>query len=125
MFLLPTFNLTANIFNYANRPPGTPDYDSPCNLAPGRRIILTGAVALVQKITTDFGALMVCSHLLLPAGTDIRGMNTSSGHQWVEVPAGSGTYWAVGWVFDSGKGFDNEHRVAEIFQCTPYPDPLP
>ena len=66
--------------------------------------------------------------LLLPALTDVRytgvGGTSDSFYDIVEVPAGSARWYWVLSVDDAGKGFANEHRVAELQAIEPLPVPL-
>jgi len=85
---------------------------SPCNLAFGRRI--NG-----PSISGDFipgGNVVILMDLLLPPLTDVRCcmQSTPPVLDIVEVPAGSGRWYGVAAVDDSGKGFPNEHRIAVI-----------
>jgi len=123
-FTLPTFPLAVNIYRLASRPPGAPAVITVGNLCAGTRVQAALANVLAATIGTEYVA-EVFAYLLLPQATDVRGMNSVAGHDWIEVPAGTGTYWAVGWVYDAGKGFANEHRVAVITQVAPFVDPLP
>ena len=120
-FTLPTFNLTCNIWHYAtyvgNFPTVIPVADATalCNLALGKRITNGDQ-------TTEMW-------LLLPALTDIRGeeneiLNASHG-DIVEVPQGSGRYYGVYRVDDSGKGFANEHRFGKLTIQNPFKVLLP
>jgi len=120
-YILPTFNLTCNIWR-AGHIPGTdpPDVTADCNLAWGRRVN-TGDI----NITAVGGFLPPAMILLLPKLTDIRGYTSSGGPDLVEVPAGSQRIYQVGFVDDLGKGFANEHRGAAIFQSGTWPDPIP
>jgi hypothetical protein len=52
--------------------------------------------------------------LYLPAGTDIRLPHVGGNGDIVEVPSGSGLYWAVQAVGDVAKGFSNEYRAAAL-----------
>lgn len=120
-FTLPTFNLTINIWHYAtwfgNFPTVIPaaDATSLANLATGKRVTQ--------------GALVIHMMLLLPALTDVRGENnealTPSHGDIVEVPQGSGRYYGVYAVDDSGKGFANEHRWALLTIESPFKIVLP
>jgi hypothetical protein len=116
-YVLPTFNLTINVWHYAtyfgNFPTviPTPDFTVAANLALGRRI----NQAFNQNMW-----------LLLPPLTDIRdgikNVPLTPHGDYVEVPAGSGRYYAVLEVDDIGKGFANEHRCAVIeFNKTSFP----
>jgi hypothetical protein len=119
-FVLPTFNLTANIWHYAtwvgNFPTTipTPDATTLCNLAVGRRM----AGGFIE------GAWMLC-----PAGTDIRDeqneLRNSAHGDIVEIPAGSGKYYGVLESDDAGRGFANEHRVGWLTKATPFNVLLP
>jgi hypothetical protein len=119
-FRLPDFNLTCNIWHAPAVPPGVPSLAVPCNLAFGLwtnqifQIGLSPATSFMEK-------------LLLPAGADVRA--TQSGSSDVaECPAGSGCYYHVLGVGDSGKGFPNEHRVALLQPTADYglwPTPYP
>ncbi len=108
-FILPTFNLNVNIWHYAtyfgNFPTviPVPDINVNCNLALGRRIA---------------PAFNFTMWLLCPALLDIRDgiKNTTLAPHGdiVEVPSGSGRFYAVLEVDDAGRGFANEHRCAVI-----------
>jgi hypothetical protein len=109
-FVLPTFNLTCNIWHSQSSAPN--DYALPdlsgvlCNLAMGRRVVL-------QNGTNSSGFLHM--QLLLPKLTDVRpGYNGALGGDLVEVPAGSERFYEVLDVDDVGKGFSNEHRMAFV-----------
>jgi hypothetical protein len=119
-FNVPTFNLTVNVFRAGNPPPGIPDLVSPCNLAFGRRVSsYQGVIAVPNEPVMS---------LLLPPGTDVRGPAAAAPDVAVEVPAGSGRYYTVLGLDDSGKGFPNEHRVAIIAWTSAFgnwPTPLP
>jgi hypothetical protein len=109
-FRTPTFNLTVNIWRFGTLVGNPPDVVTVGNLAFGRR-----GHTLDGSVTTS-GAMF----LLVPKLTDIRGKAESplaAPYDKVEVPAGSGRYYIVDFVDDSGKGFLNEHRVAIIYQA--------
>jgi hypothetical protein len=110
-FSLPTFNLLCNIFT-GPWPVGPPRAMPLCNLALGRRV--TGNYqggATSVPIYLGYSPL-----LLLPPATDIRDGSCGVVPDYVEVPAGTGRFYQVGWVDDIGKGFANEHRYAAIFK---------
>jgi len=120
-FVLPTFNLTVDIFNAAAPPPiGLPRLTVQAQLrAPQANG--TGVVFSVGAVSS--------STLLLPPGTDIRDaycvpINSAD---WVEAPQGSGRLYRVIWVDDIARGFANEHRFAILFktQGQPWPTPIP
>jgi hypothetical protein len=59
-------------------------------------------------------------------GTDIRDLNTATGYDIVEVPAGTGRLYLVEQVDDVGKGFLNEHRCATLSKgLFTWPSPIP
>lgn len=124
MYTLPTFNLTILIWRNANTPPGPPP-DGTCdaNLANGKRttaFVITSFDPGVDD-TESFGV----QQLLVPKGTDIRGVNSNTGPDWLEIPAGSGVYFTCRWVQYVAKGFANEHLLCWVNQTTPWIDPLP
>lgn len=114
-FRLPNFNLSCNIATpdiplVAAIP--TPPYrlvNVPCALVYGRRVnvVSTGG-------TTLAGVPLQCENLLLPAFTDIRGPQDNVSFDVVEVPSGTGRWYAVGFADDIGKGWANEHRSAAL-----------
>ncbi len=115
---LPTFNLLCDIYT---GPWLTKAFrlQSPCNLAWGRRVN-------TPSITGSFvpgGNVNVLMDLLLPPLTDIRCCQQANPPvlDVVEVPTGSGRWYGVAAVDDSGKGFANEHRIAVL---TPIYDAL-
>jgi len=126
-YVLPTFNLTVNIWHratYVGNFPGT---------IPPPDVVVAGNLALGKRMNNPVGMNM---WLLLPAATDIRDGNKnttlSATGDIVEAPGGSGRYYYVVNVDDAGKGFSNEHRVAEItFNLTfmpllpKWPEPYP
>lgn len=119
-FSVPNFNITVNIWRSGNSPPAAPDLVTVANLALGRR-------------TSSYQGLYSADHepvmsLLLPAGTDIRGPQSGAADACVEAPAGTGRYYAIVGVDDSGKSWANEHRVALLAWTTafgPWPSPMP
>jgi hypothetical protein len=109
-FTVPTFNLTCNIHSGDVWPPPPVRVVSLCNLAMGRRAVWFNASDNVLSSLT-YGAAPL---LLLPAGTDVRDASCSHVPDLVECPAGSGRWYNVGSVDDSGKGFPNEFRIATL-----------
>lgn len=113
-FRLPNFNLTVNIWRFAHPfdPLAPPDVISPANFCLGKRVY----TAQVWP-DEDTAANYMNRYLLLPKGTDIRGLPYYIGgddHDFVEVPAGSGRYYGV---MDSevvARGFLNEHVFALV-----------
>jgi hypothetical protein len=116
-YQLPNFNLVCNIIDNTTYP--LPRVTSDCNLAWGNRVNVASTGG-----TGAIGIPLVCMTLLLPPLTDVRGPLSSTGADTVECPAGSGRYYAVVFVDDIGKGFDNEHRAAMLEQFQ-VPTPLP
>lgn len=118
-FSLPVFSITCDIYT---GPFNARVFrvSSPCNLALGRRTLWAPG---------DYPVLMgspnIAAQLLLPPGTDIRDASQGAGFTFpnvdvVEVPAGSGRwYGCLGWD-DFGKGFSNEHRVAQLCKLGAY-----
>lgn len=93
--------------------------DVPCNLAPGRRLLMQ------WWDWPHFGSPAVNITLLLPAGTDVRGWNDPAAPDELECPQGTGRFYLVNQVDDFGKGFANEHRFAVLEQLLPWPQPIP
>lgn len=117
-FVVPEMPLAVNIFTGPTHA-GPPRVSTHGNLAYGKRVnvMSTGG-------TGTFGVPAQLMSLLLPALTDVRGPLASSGADAVECPAGSGRVYLVTFVDDIGKGFINEHRIAQLEQ-TAQPTPLP
>ena len=122
-FILPTFNINANLWTKPTVPPAAPTFATTCNMANGQRQASRDWVA--ANLLLDSLYFLYEVQLLFPKLTDVRGRNSVSGPSIVEAPAGSGVMWEVRWVYDAGKGFANEHRVAFAAQIPPYVDPLP
>jgi hypothetical protein len=108
-YTLPVFNVSVNIWHSATYIGNFPTVIPPPDL------VVTCNLALGKRMNNPVGMNM---WLLLPAATDIRdGVKAVTTHPFgdiVEAPAGSGRYYFVVNVDDAGKGFANEHRVAEI-----------
>lgn len=120
-FKTPTMNLAVNIWHGNTIPPtGPPDVVTVGNLRP----LYTGNV-VVQMLAAS---VRYCSTLALPKGTDVRprGGLTDGFHvqDKLEVPAGSGRYYACEEVEDVGRGFPNEYRGTIIRQVLA-PIPIP
>lgn len=119
-FTVPHFNIQCNVWHPPNVPPAAPDDTFDCNLAFGRRVSsYQGVISVPNEPIMS---------LLLPVRTDLRGPQSAGGADTVEVPAGSGRYYSVVGVDDSGKGFDNEHRVGLLAWTTAFgawPTPIP
>lgn len=118
-FNLPSFNLPVNIWHapptgFSALPTSLPDLQTMCSL-----------VALSSKYADAVFTQGVV--LLFPALTDIRTPqnNPPFGNDLVECPAGSGRWYSVFVVDDSGKGHPNEHRYAVARWAFVWPVPIP
>ena len=119
MFVVPQFPLVVNIWRATNPLTNPPDVVTVGNLTIGRRV--------TTQFVNPFGLLVpeITVFVLLPLLTDVRGWNAPFGPDTVEIPGGSGRFYAVSMVEDSGKGFANEHRVALLVQSLAWPFPTP
>jgi hypothetical protein len=120
MYVIPTFNLLANIWHDPHIPMiDPPDLQVACNLSWGKRtqIVPTQLVAVLEAT----GQIL----LLLPATTDIRDSAGGTRPDVTEVPAGSGRTYICTFVDDIGKGFANEHRAAIMVKFGVWPIPYP
>jgi len=120
-YVVPTFNLSVNIWNWVGSPGAFPPTNPPDvvtmgNLTPGKR------QAGTEQNGTSFNM-----YLLLPRLTDIlfNQWDLTGGTAWVECPAGSGRFYTCLQVDDIGKGFPNEHRFALITSLGAWPNPIP
>lgn len=119
-FVLPTFNLTTDIWTAGTYPAGAPRLvDVPCQLRAPSASNAANAVPVAGATVTMI--------VLLPAGTDIRDrfnlpINSSD---VLEIPKGSGRSYTVVIVDDIGKGFPNEHRFAVLLKVLGFPWPTP
>jgi len=117
-FTLPDFNLSVDVYT---GPWLTKVFrlNVEGNLAVGRRTAF---------FSTDWGAGAPSFHplptLLLPALTDIRDGSCNGVQDVVEIPSGSGRWYQVLGVDDSGKGFGNEHRFAHVSKIYEQMNPL-
>lgn len=120
-FVLPTFNLTINIWHPPVNVLNPPAVTCPGNLAWSKR------TKLILPTNPGPGVWPLhVMHLLLPALTDVRDRFSNGGpSDVVEVPAGTGRFYFVVGVDDIGKGFPNEHRCALIYQGNAWPVPIP
>lgn len=143
-FRVPTFNLTVNIWHNGTGVANDPDVVTAGNLSPGNRSGLTlnslgGGVLATANLAISLAETMF---LALPGLTDIRGWGQDglAGGDNVEIPAGTGRFYAVLGVDDVAKGFANEYRRATLCPITgplvastlntngitgPWPLPLP
>jgi len=110
-FSVPTFNLTCGIWTCVLPTTLTFRLSSPCNLAMGRRITWQWGEAESGAGAAGFGPA-----LLLPALTDVRSRTQGVDNDVIEVPEGSGRWYVVAGWDDVAKGFDNEYRLANLFQ---------
>jgi hypothetical protein len=116
-FIVPTFNLTCNIWSRATwgatspTPIPPPDYPNvPCQLRADMKA--QGNVYL-------FDFLWQAEYLLVPAGTDLRIPDYATNIDFdspdiVEVPSGSSRWYFLVYTFDVAKGFSNEYRVGVL-----------
>ena len=110
-FTLPTFNLSVDV------------YTGPW-LGKVFRLATPGNLAVSKRTmrqSEDIPAPGVDQYspvpiLLVPALTDLRWTLHSPSYDVLEIPSGSGRWYAVQCVEDIGKGFPNEHRYAEVTQ---------
>jgi hypothetical protein len=113
-FSPPDFNLTCNLWRNPSIVTGPPDRVLPCNLAFGRREPSLD-VAVYFLTGSGTGAQVLC----VPKRSDVSGFfanGATVAQDAVEVPAGSGRFYAVFAVVDIGYGFGNEYRAATILQ---------
>lgn len=117
-FVVPNLNLLGNIFTGtgpltlpSSPPVGPPRLASvPCALVYGRRVNVQSTGG-----TASPGFPYQGTNLLVGKGTDLRGeQDALTGMDVVEVPAGSGQWYACTWVLDIGKGWSNEHRSGSL-----------
>lgn len=107
-FVVPDFNLVCDVYTGPWLTKVLRISALRCNLAAGRR---------VQQLANDFWSTPVGAAvptLLVPAGSDVRDDANSSGADIIEVPAGTGRWYQVTLVDDSGKGYPNEYRRVAI-----------
>lgn len=118
-FRLPSFNLSANVWrgnvDCTSAPPAS---TVGCNLSPGKRVFQAPALFIPPASTVATLAMVpMVMELLVPALTDLRYRGNGAGFfDSIEVPAGSGRFYACIFVDDIGKGFSNEHRFALLLQ---------
>ncbi len=107
-FDLPTFNLSVDVYT---GPWLTRAFrlNTPGNLAFSRRVVQIQGGFVPTSPSSTLSTLMT---LLLPPLTDVRDHFCGGSYDVVEVPSGSGRWYAVAGVDDIGKGFTNEHRCA-------------
>jgi len=109
-FSLPTFNLSVNLWRTPTVVTDPPTSTFMANLAYGKRHAM-------QHETDESAFSTIIMMLLCPPATDIwQDGDIGTISDVVEVPAGSGRFYAVTSVDDAGKGFPNEHRNATLVQ---------
>lgn len=118
-YVVPQFPITCNVWTGPGHVGAARLLAVPCNLAPGRRLLMQ------WWDWASSGSPAINITLLVPALTDLRGWNDPAAPDDVEVPAGSGRFYTINLVDDYGKGFPNEHRFAILEQGTPWPQPIP
>lgn len=111
-FTVPEFPLLCNIYTGPAATMSLRHADVPCNLAIGKRTQQTG------RDRGGFGAIGVPPTLLLPGGTDIRDVTSSTLWDFVEVPSGSNRWYQVDSVEPLGYGFDNWHVCAALVKAS-------
>jgi hypothetical protein len=116
-FTLPDFNLTCDV------------YTGPW-IGKVYRFSVLGNLAWGRRVTpAAFGNFhndpQTCEQmtLLLPALTDIRYRANAPTNDILEIPSGSGRWYAAIAVDDLGKGFPNEHRGAVVMPVYEATDP--
>lgn len=108
-FSTPTFNLVCEVWSgpWLSK---SFRFESPCNLAFGRRVNnypLNGP----DPGGTPWSFAM---DLLLPKATNIRDKYMGYDNDIIECPAGTGRWYQIMAFDDVGKGFDNEYRIASL-----------
>jgi len=135
-FRPPVFNLTCSIYRYNSwLITHVPDFtDVPCQW---RGVGKPSALTNNDFMTGN----SLFTEILLPIGTDVRGSWEDSSHQHdyitinTRVPppalpappaiAGPPLPFKVWDVYDIGRGFTNEYRIAVCIRELPWPNPIP
>jgi len=112
-FFPPTFPLFVNVWRNGNPVTNPPDVVAPCNMTPGGRVVLTPVASSEYFF------------FLLPALSDVRGVQCAGGADTLEFPPATGRFYTVVRVDDVAKGFANEHRVVYAVQSGVWPAPIP
>ncbi len=134
-FVVPQFNLSANVWHNKGAVPfipsigslGTPDLTSACQIRfdPGHAISVSGTFSGLNSTNVR---PTYPTEIRFPKLTDVRGYASAflSGNtaDVIEAPAGSGRYYFAEAVEDVGKGFANEYRQVVAFPVSA-PTPLP
>jgi len=122
-FQPPTFNLTADIYSdgdYPSNPPRVVGADCQWRTIAKMHSSSFQVVGYPLRVQTE---------ILFPIGTDVRFNVDSLGTIFqdtidLQVPGGSLPFF-VEFVYDVGKGFSNEYRVALVIPRFPWPQPQP
>lgn len=120
-YRLPTFNLAVGAWRFGNDVQlNPPDVVTAGNLVGGHHGLVPPVIVALNTVANmkiEAKATIYFSTLLLPKGADVRPYMNGPAANWgdcVEVPAGSGRFYAVMHVDDIGRGFPNEHRFALV-----------
>lgn len=114
-YVLPAFNLTANVWRNGNPTSNPPDVVTKGNKGLGRRVTTGPDSGLSVGIDSLF------RFILLPVDADVRGKWQSGGSDTMEVPAGSGRFYTVQDIDYVGEGFANDHQMAILNPISPLP----
>ena len=119
-FVIPTFNLTINIWNDgADVTVDPPDVVTVGNLVssrPDADPLPVAPATTIALMKAQMQRMVRFRTILVPKLTDVRGTGASAGAYGsvIECPAASGRFYLTTDVDDSGKGFANEHRWAYV-----------
>lgn len=116
-YTIPSFPLAVRIWRSTSLVVNPPDVSAMGNLVSSRPDadpfpgIGIGTLAQRQVAGAYWGRFAT---ILLPRLTDVQPPNSTTNGDVLECPAGTGRYYFVVWVDDTGKGFANEHRYAYV-----------
>ncbi len=111
-YILPTFNITVEIFTGPWLARVLRVSGVPANLAVGKRVQQPGNdYVTFATAGFEFG---ITAFLLLPRGTDVRSQSNGANQDIVEVPSGSSCWYQVSAWEDMALGFSNEYRIASV-----------
>lgn len=116
-YSLPTFNLPVRVWRSTSLVTDPPDVTTAGNLVGSRPEVVSlpamGNMTLSQRqVTVAYWGRF--STILLPKLADVRPPNATDDGDVIECPSGTGRYYFVVHVDDTGKGFPNEHRYAFV-----------
>lgn len=116
------FNLTVDIYTFgATITPPPRLFAVPCQWRTIAKMMDASNIAAIVGVS-------VLTEILLPAGTDVRGIFEAPINTPDQFMLGPGTlnlpFQAVD-VYDVGKGFTNEYRIALVRKLPPWPVPIP